>query len=439
MQLTNVLKRLKGFFKKTDLHVSRATKLAIASLFIVGFAVCGTQTAYAADPNYGVAENWNFYIQSTYINNAAGSGSANWGLILSPDMVDLCESPSSGQYETYYWNGTGWTNINGGTSSCTAVYGYNATANQALVDGRIYAIFYRSPFPGVGTVDETNADGYVSWTYTTADGLQPGNPSLQNLDYDTRFTDGVVSGSSSTTLQIKATYFLKLSEYTNLSRPDTVFVHVVNDQDPNFEKKQKVILPLADGSASTTILFDETYPDGSYGAQLMFYNINSQTFVWGRGSIFVNFTVSGGAVTSSAVVVQSDAVDYNQFLAEQPCGLTAISGCIVNAFSFIFVPSDASLDNFNLVYESMKTKVPFVYAFQAGTILTGMYTGSGSTTLPTISYTTGIGTITFISEAQLAAIPYVSLLRSLIGYGLWIMLFVALYRKTLTIHDAKTV
>jgi len=42
-------------------------------------------------------------------------------------------------------------------------------------------------------------------------------------------------------------------------------------------------------------------------------------------------------------------------------------------------------------------------------------------------------------EAQVAALPLVDTVRSLIAAGLWIMLFTALYRKTLSIHDKQTV
>jgi len=102
----------------------------------------------------------------------------------------------------------------------------------------------------------------------------------------------------------------------------------------------------------------------------------------------------------------------------------------------LFVPSEASINSFFGNYEELKGTIPFVYVFQATNMLTSIYDGTGST-LPTVSIDTGIGTITFISEAQLAAIPYVDLLRSLIAAGLWIMLFVVLYRKTITIHDKQ--
>lgn len=142
--------------------------LLLAILFFLPYSV------FAADPDYGVAYNWNHYVVSTYIINPAGSGSANWGLVISADMVDECENPASGQYDTYYWNGTAWVNINGGTSSCTSIYSATTSAAQALVDGRTYVTFYRSPFPGVGDVNETNADGYVSWSYSSTTGLTVG-------------------------------------------------------------------------------------------------------------------------------------------------------------------------------------------------------------------------------------------------------------------------
>lgn len=150
----------------------------------------------------------------------------------------------------------------------------------------------------------------------------------------------------------------------------------------------------------------------------------------GTTSLYVSPTYSLNVrVAGSGVVVNPQEA--------QSCDeLSGLSWAICSTVAFLFVPSEASINSFFGNYEELKGTIPFVYVFQATDMLTSIYDGTGST-LPTVSVVTGIGTITFISEAQLAAIPYVVLLRSLIAAGLWIMLFVVLYRKTITIHDKQ--
>ena len=117
---------------------------------------------------------------------------------------------------------------------------------------------------------------------------------------------------------------------------------------------------------------------------------------------------------------------------------SGLSWAICSTVAFLFVPTQSSVDSFMNNYASLQTKIPFVYAYQSTNLFTSMYNGTPGV-VPTVSVTTGIGTITFISQAQILAIPFVGTLRTLIAVGLWIMLFIVLYRKTLTIHDKVTV
>jgi len=123
----------------------------------------------------------------------------------------------------------------------------------------------------------------------------------------------------------------------------------------------------------------------------------------------------------------------------QTCDDTSgLSWAICTTVAFLFIPSESSVASFMTAYSELGTKMPFVYISQASDLLTGLYTGTPGV-VPTVAVSTGIGTITFISQTQIEAIPFVNLIRSLIAAGLWLMLFVVLYRKTLSIHDKQTV
>lgn len=277
---------------------------------------------------------------------------------------------------------------------------------------------------------ETECDGDFG-TYT------PISQNQLNNTYETSFTSATFSASG--TLSAVVNYYIDTDDFVSqYDRPDVVLINISNSDTTQFEQRQKLILPLATGNASTTIQFQETIPDGEYSAQINFYNMFSQNFVLNRTYLTINFTVSGGVVSVQNVVDSSDAIFPFSQTAHEECGLTAISGCINNSIRFLFYPSTESVEALTSQAQGLQTKMPFVYIYQASDIMTGLYTGTADV-IPEISVTTGIGSITFISEAQVASIPYVSLLRSLIGAGLWLMLFTLLYRKTLAIHDKQTV
>lgn len=256
-------------------------------------------------------------------------------------------------------------------------------------------------------------------------------------NYETKFLSATLTASG--TLSAVVDYYIDTDDFVGqYDRPDVVLINISNSDTTQFEQKKKLILPLLDGNASTTINFSEIIPDGEYTAQIIFWNLFSQKPVLNRSYLTINFSILSGAVFVQNVVDDSDGIFPLPVNEYEECGITALSGCLNNSLRFLFYPSTESIQSVTSQYEALQTKMPFVYIYQASDIMTGLYTGT-SDVIPEISVTTGIGSITFISQAQVQAIPYVSLLRSLIGAGLWLMLFTLLYRKTLSIHDKQTI
>jgi len=313
--------------------------------------------------------------------------------------------------------------------------------------------------PSDGTVRQFRySSGYLSGTFATLTLVYQGGefipfydlgeitppeilpPQVLNNTYQTRFTDQTLSIASSS-LQVEVDYFIDTEDFLGVNdRPDIILISISNSDTTQFEQNQVFTLPLENGSSSRTLNFDTPIPDGDYTAEINFFNLFSQDYVLNRSFRTVNFTVSGGAVTEQTVVDFSDALSPPDGLSPSPCGITSIGGCIENAAVSLFYPSTDSIDLMTSQYQILQTKVPFVYVYQASDLITGMYTGTAAV-VPELTVSTGMGDITFISQDMIVNSPlgsFVPVVRDLIALGLWLMLFTALYKKTLKVHDNVT-
>lgn len=470
---------IKRFLQKTVIKVSGATLLALASLFIVNIGEAQASTVYGSTGS-GVAENVNFAtctpltacrVQQFYVSRGE-----NLPVGLTFDRVQIITNSTTTAPRVNLYipldSGDPRTSCTDGSCVSDDTFGsfsesgsmthkgdgvWEKTFTAQTISGTGY-YFYIGIDPNASyqniTVN-TASDGTLengfnssrqdgSFAYQLCNGQCDGfgtfSPISQNqLDgtYETKFLSATLSASG--TLTAVVNYYIDTDDFVGqYDRPDVVLINISNLDTTQFESKQKLILPLSTGNASTTINLNNTIPDGEYSAQINFWNMFSQNFVLNRTYLTINFTVSGGSVITQAVVDSSDAIFPFSATAYEECGITNITGCINNSFRFLFYPSTESIDSFTTQYQAVQQKAPFVYVYQASDLLTSMYNGTAGS-IPALTLETGIGDITLISEPQLAEIPYVSLLRTLIGYGLWLMLFTVLYRKTLSIHDKQTV
>jgi len=265
--------------------------------------------------------------------------------------------------------------------------------------------------------------------------------------YQTRFTDAVVSGTASSTL-VTAGYYLNTDEYNSANRPDTVLIQITDTSSNQIASVQKLILPLTTGYATTTRTITPldynnasttALADGNYTAWIYFWNFGNGAFVFTRSSLVVNFTITSGVVSSSTIVDREDGLLIQDGFTERPCGITAIGGCIINALMYIFYPSTESIDSIMAVSETMSTKFPFAYAYDMSGTVSNLYSGS-LTASSSVSYDfNGIGTLTLFSRQMLIDVPFSTTIRSMLGYLLWLIFMVVMYRRTLTIFDKKTV
>lgn len=477
----------KKFSQKTVINVSRATLLGVAVLLFVNLIPqtasaetvfssggdsgtlevnlqCGDGTCRASQQYVSRGENipTGTVFDKIQVRTTSTTTAPRFNIYLFQDTGDArtsCETASCVNDDTYITDfgtgATGWSHVGDGVWQKSVIETTVSTAQTYLYVGLDPNSPYQR-FTFLMSVDGTTNDGYNTnrtenaYQYQicsdTCDGFGTYIPGITGIladsisNYDTRFTSGVVSGTS-TSIQFDINYFLDNTEYTGSNEPNLVRLGIVKEgtfSDTQMEPIQKRILAYASGADSVTLLANEEYTDGDYYAFGLFANQSSGEVVFPEAKIELSFTVSGGIVTSSNVRNIYSGENLFSTSLKQDCSVTNISGCINNSMLFLFYPSADSLDTITSQYTTLQTKAPFIYVYQASDLLTGMYNGTAGT-IPAITVETGIGDITLISEAQVSAIPFVPLLRSLIGAGLWLMLFTALYRKTLAIHDKQTV
>lgn len=296
--------------------------------------------------------------------------------------------------------------------------------------------------PAYANRDEALSVPGVYYTVFTKTGgvLVPGGPVIPNWSTtETRITGASVTGTGYNTNFI-VDYFLKTSEFNSTNRPDTMMVNIINTASEQVATNKVLILPLEDGTASTAL--NSGVPTaGDYTAYFNFYNFASGLPTFTRSSLVMNFTVdNAGDVTSSEIVDMSDGL-LGQPLNEYqpvPCGVTAIGGCIQNAFATLFYPTPESIESFTQLYDTLSTKFPFAYFTDFNDSIASVFADTTTSTLGLTVPFGVFGDITLISAEQIEEVPLTELIRTLLGALIWIMLGYTIYRRTSQIFNTQT-
>jgi len=111
---------------------------------------------------------------------------------------------------------------------------------------------------------------------------------------------------------------------------------------------------------------------------------------------------------------------------------------ICNSFRFLFVPSEESLNALWAVRDSVASRTPFVYLYQMPTLYENLFNSTTTNGSTTISASTSIGTITFVSSEMLSALPFAGTMKTIMEYVLWVMLALTIYYRVMKIHDKET-
>jgi len=325
--------------------------------------------------------------------------------------------------------GTGYNDITGGIGgSCNTndwVIGDNTVRVQPVFSNPITESNYKG---WVRTSTDTFLIETFTWNGEVFFNEFASTTYSFSSAYDTRILS--VSLSSSTPATTTVNYFIDTTEFTGqYDRPDSLVVYISSSDSNQVEQKKKTILPLSTGSSTKYINLDETLPDGDYTASVMFWNLFSAKPVFTKSYITINFTISGGVLTSQGTVGSGDGRwDTIEPKSYKECGVIDIAGCLYNAGIYLFVPNAVGYAIFEDVRAEMAIRIPFVYVAQVPTYWEHLWNTSQTGSL-TVSASTSIGNFTFISEDILNSIPLSAVVRNIIGILIWFMLSQTLYYR----------
>jgi len=322
------------------------------------------------------------------------SGLCNTNDFLSPGTVTAFKNPISANFYTGY----------------------------IIADGERYVI---NPFEWTGT----------SWNVPFSD-FQSGF----NSTYSTKFTDVDIVGTS--TVSVTASFFidpLEVNRTISEFNPTLIDFSFANRLDgPDFVT-YSVSIGTTTGNSSAVYSIS-TLTDGTYDLLLQFSNFGvpfGAPRPFEDAYVYVEFTIASGTLSN---VGNIEFYDSTTFIPDEskyePCGLTALSGCLNNSVRFLIVPSDLSLTNLFDNVENFETKFPFAYAYDFYDVTVGLYTASTTQSLSLSVPFANLGTTTLISKAQLEAVPFASLIKTILGYLIWLMFATLVYRKTLLIFNS---
>jgi len=438
-------------FTLTGLRVASLKAIGIAFLFIVVGLTAGT--AEAATPVEVISITDAGGVQAgVVLSNPMGAPSGSYpsylgvvpmrSLYSGNDMFDLM---GGGTYSTLKCDGslqdapyfasatsTGTTNISYSfhTGAYSGPWASDPGVNGCSTPG-VY--FYQWSVGGQSYYFE------YYWNGSSIEEITPewwiGNNTISST-YNTRINTVTVTASSTPTFTVG--YFIDTDDFVGQNdRPDTVIVNISNTESTQVDQGKKLILPLSNGYATTTLSnFTEPLGDGNYTAIVNFWNFSTSKFVLNRTSITLNFTIVSGAVTAQSLVSADNALFPQDNTVLEECGLTAIGGCISNSLRFVFYPSTESINTLTGTYNSLSTKIPFVYANQLSSLFNSLY-NSPDLASSTISIDILGGTLTLLSVSQIQAVPFLSWLRSIIGYIMWVLFAFLLYRRTLRVFNTN--
>jgi len=304
----------------------------------------------------------------------------------------------------------------------------NATWQECLDNALYKARFVRAG--GIWTASSTNN----SLPLSLIDGI--------NSQQKTRFLSLSVTASSTVPKDVhfRMTYFLDPSEINrsvSAFNPTQISLSISKKPATTFDVYSYNI-----STSTGTSSVDLTLPDASIadnGDFDLLVQFSNQSVPFGgarpfeKSYIYTAFTLTNKAVTATSPIENYNTNFVASTTVARDCGLTDIGGCFVNAFSYLFQPSDESVNAFVATYETVWEKAPFAYAGDIPDVVNEIFpTGTENFS---IGADTSIGEVTFLSTEMISSIPLASTLRSIMGYILWLGFAFAVYRKVLSIND----
>jgi hypothetical protein len=213
----------------------------------------------------------------------------------------------------------------------------------------------------------------------------PPVPHIESLTYATSTATARVTGYWEATTTPYITQQLSFWQYsTSLGKEALQTVTATTTGNFDFSFFFVDPYPWTSGESSTTPLFSSF----TLNASLDQYDGNFYD-PFGQQGLDTTKYITNIDATSTPIITASqyNASDFTTtprdlaLYPEYPCGLTAIMGCIKNAFIWTFYPTQDALDSWGTLQNTLQTKAPFGYFYSVKDAVSGL----SATSTPTFS------------------------------------------------------
>jgi hypothetical protein len=134
-------------------------------------------------------------------------------------------------------------------------------------------------------------------------------------------------------------------------------------------------------------------------------------------------------------------IDPNNPYATPECFADADNPLKANFYKKLIIPCQADFAKWGTLAEDMETRLPFSYAYDMVSVGSELFNASSSTSTLGISANiknpagSGTTSLVFISASMIEAVPYTGFIKTILGYLIWIMFALFVYRQILKIHN----
>jgi len=437
---------------KLNRLISTGGHISAKALLIAGFFVLFSNTAHAV-----TLHEWTSVTPEGEGTFSFSSGSYQVGLSLTySDAVDVAvNGNSTGNTAAICREGSSLGNpidldSAANRSYVDATYGHSCDeyvgqnvyiwakvgANFSIAYGQ-YEQDNWIPFSSVG-IDE--GAGSANFTYLSG----------FSSTYNTRFLDVDVTASSSNST-ITVDYFLDSEEINTLIsefNPTQVKLSLAERSTSTTFESVGIAINNASSGTSTivTTYFDSSFLENgkTYDLLIQFNNLDNILTESGHpfpdSYVYVTFTVESGSISEQ----DNEFYDTTSFIDPdnyqyQQCSITQIGNCITNSLAFLFVPSSSSLQGFSNLSDSLSGKFPFAYLYDFNDSINALFTTAETESLEITYAFSTFGDLTLISKDMIEDVPLSATIKLLLGYLLWIMFSVHMYRRILKIFNPSPI
>jgi len=297
-------------------------------------------------------------------------------------------------------------------------------------------------------IEQVIAGATTTWESMTRSGgawvpqEYTGQPIGFNSLTNTRFTDVSVTGTS--TVLVDVDYFLDLAEIdrtVNEFNPTQIAFRTALRPSSTFSSITENINNTVAGTSTASTTFTGLV-DGVYDLNITFANngtLFGQTRPFEQSYVYTEFTIASGTLQSVGTIEFYDGTSQPNPETNQPCGIGALSGCLINATMYLVYPSSESLEQFTVIYDTMSGKFPFAYFTDFNDSILSVFTASTTHSLALEVPFGDYGTTTIISAQMIEDFPLTNTIRTILGAIIWLMLGATIYRRTYRIFNHNSV